>query len=122
MPEGVSAMRGLALPSHPLSETPLVVTAPSSSTGTKSWYSWPAPKVPDATVTGFFMARPPRLTAMFTCAIYHTTFEDSKTGPSTQARRLPSVVSTTQDKQAPTPQAIRRSIDTWHSTWASAAI
>ena len=48
MPEAVSAMRGLALPSQPFKDTPLVVTAPRAATSTKSWYSMPAPKVPEA--------------------------------------------------------------------------
>ena len=135
MPEGVSAMRGLALPSQPLRETPLVVMAPRLATSTKSPYSRPAANVPDAVVTGFFMARPPRFTAMRTFvgavvsgsafsipAIYHTTFAASNTGPSTQARFLPSTVSTTHDRQAPTPHAMRFSKDTSQNTPASAAM
>ena len=66
MPEGVSAMRGLALPAQPLSDTPFVVTAPNAATSTKSPYSRPAANVPDATVTGFFISNPPRFTRMFT--------------------------------------------------------
>ena len=66
MPEGTSAMRGLALPSQPLRETPFVVTAPKADTSTKSEYSIPAANVPDAVVTGFFIARPPRFTARLT--------------------------------------------------------
>lgn len=53
MPEGVSAMRGDSLPSQPLSETPLVVTAPIPATFTKSEYSRPAANVPLASVTGW---------------------------------------------------------------------
>ena len=133
MPEGTSAMRGEALPSQPLSETPLVVTAPRAETSTKSEYSRPAAKVPDAVVTGFFMESPPRLTAMLTlvgaavagsmgvAVIYHTTFSASNTGPSTHERFLPSTVSTTHDRHAPTPQAMRFSREIWHGTPASAA-
>ena len=65
MPLGVSAMRGESLPSHPLSETPLVVTAPMRDTSTKSEYSRPAANVPDASVTGLGMTSPPRLTSRF---------------------------------------------------------
>ncbi len=65
MPDGVSQMRGVALPSQPLRETPFVVTAPSRATSTNAAYSIPAAKVPDAVVTGFFIARPPRFTFMF---------------------------------------------------------
>ena len=171
MPEGVSAMRGLALPAHPFSDTPFVVTAPRPATSTKSPYSRPAANVPDATVTGFFISNPPKSTHMFTevgtgrrgdpstkrvphepdspagcpceqdCRatggipspaapagsiasifIYHTTFRASNTGPSTQARCLPSTVSTTHDRHAPTPQAMRFSMDTSQGTPASAAM
>ena len=64
MPLGVSAMRGLSLPSQPFSDTPFVVTAPREATSTKSLYSRPAANVPDATVTGFFISSPPRFTVM----------------------------------------------------------
>ena len=66
MPLGVSAMRGLSLPSQPFSDTPFVVTAPREATSTKSPYSRPAANVPEATVTGFFISNPPRFTAMRT--------------------------------------------------------
>ena len=69
IPDAVSAIRGLSLPVQPLRDTPLVVTAPRRSTGTKSLYSRPAAKVPEATVTGLRMIKPPRLTCMFTLAI-----------------------------------------------------
>ena len=59
-------MRGLALPSQPLRETPFVVTAPKADTSTKSEYSMPAANVPEAVVTGFFIVRPPRFTARLT--------------------------------------------------------
>ena len=128
MPEAVSAMRGLALPSQPFKDTPLVVTAPRAATSTKSWYSMPAPKVPEATVTGFFMAMPPRFTDRLTLVSFGlrciTTPPRSQqnTGPSTQARRLPAVVSTTQDRHAPTPQAMRLSMDTSQNTPAASAM
>ena len=63
MPDGVSAMRGVGLPSQGVKETPLVVMAPRRATSKKSAYSLPEPKVPEASVTGFFIRRPPKSTA-----------------------------------------------------------
>ncbi len=124
---------GAALPCQPLSETPLVVTAPSSATSTNAENSRPAANVPEASVTGFFMGRPPRLTASDTLvsrmcaresvfsAIYHTTFSASNMGPSAHERLRPSVVSTTHDRHAPMPHAMRRSVETSQGTCAACA-
>ena len=45
----------------------------------------------------------------------------SNTGPSTHARFRLFTVETTQERQAPTPHAIRRSSETWQGTPAAAA-
>ena len=52
MPLAVSAMRGLALPAHGSSETPLVTIAPRRARSTKSANSRPEANVPDAVITG----------------------------------------------------------------------
>ena len=62
IPPRTSAMRGCGLPSTGSSRMPLHVMAPRRRRSTYSAYSRPYPNVPDATVTGFRMRRPPRST------------------------------------------------------------
>ena len=66
MPLAVSAIRGLALPGHGPSDTPLVTTAPSRERSTKSANSRPEAKVPDAVTTGLRSSSEPRRTLMST--------------------------------------------------------
>ena len=58
IPPYTSATLGVGFPSHGLSATPFVVTAPSLFKSTNSLYSAPEPNVPEATVTGFFHSTP----------------------------------------------------------------
>ncbi len=83
---------GLALPSQPFKDTPLVVTAPRAATSTKSWYSMPARRCRShddrvlhganaAEVHGQVDAR------LFRFALhYPPPRSQGNTGPSTQAR------------------------------------
>ena len=65
IPPCVSAILGVGLPGQGTFATPFVVTAPSFDTSKNSSYSMPEPKVPDATVTGFFSVTPAILTSVF---------------------------------------------------------
>ena len=65
MPEAVSAMRGVGLPGHGTSATPLVTTAPSFERSKNSPYSMPDPKVPEAVMTGFLSTTPAMFTSVF---------------------------------------------------------
>jgi hypothetical protein len=65
MPEGVSQILGVALPSQGVIATPFVTTAPSRLKSRKRENSIPDPKVPDATITGFLSVTPAILTLIF---------------------------------------------------------
>ena len=62
IPPYTSATLGVGFPAHGTFATPFVVTAPNLFKSTNSENSSPEPKVPEATVTGFFHSTP----AMFT--------------------------------------------------------
>ena len=120
MPLGVSAMRRV-IALHPLSETPLVVTAPMRDTSTKSEYSRPAANVPEPGRSGIGHDEPAQITLEIQ-RHYHATSFALKTGPSTQERFLPATVSTTHERHAPTPHAMRFSMEIQHGTCASSAM
>ena len=60
MPAGVSTVRGVGLPSRASGVTVLVTMAPSRLRSTRSRYSSPNPKVPEAVSTGERNTRPSR--------------------------------------------------------------
>ena len=64
MPLRTSATLGVGFPGQGTLATPLVTTAPSRFRSTNSLYSSPDPKVPEATMTGFFNSTPARFTAV----------------------------------------------------------
>ena len=63
IPEGVSTMRGYALPSRGSRVVPFTINPPSRSRSMKSENSSPKPKVPDAVSIGFFSFIAPISTA-----------------------------------------------------------
>ena len=90
MPPYTSATRGTGFPGHGTLATPLVTTAPSLFRSTKSTYSIPEPKVPDAVITGFLNLTPAISTAVFISFLlnHKSKVSASKTGPSVQILAL----------------------------------
>ena len=134
-PLGVSWSRTPSLPCRGSRVSPLLEIPPSLFTSKSVLYSTPKPKVPELPITGFSRRTPPMFTlksgsSSFArgsrrgCTLIPATsvtglkikISPSKTGPSLQQRFLPSVVSITQPRQTPTPQAICASILSQHFT------
>ena len=134
-PAGVSCKRMPSLPWRGSSVSPLLEIPPSLFTSKRLLYSVPKPNVPELPITGFSNFTP----AMFTlrsgscpagkgsrrgCTLIPATsvtglkrrISPSNTGPSLQQRFFPSVVSITQPRQTPTPQAMWASILSQHFT------